>query len=90
MACTRLVARDPVSLPSGRALCAAPPRTREFHFYLRKGITVVRARHFSPPPAAAAISSCDCLKKEGFVFVPTEYGAPREDESIPRKEAERE
>ncbi|MFF2401511.1 MULTISPECIES: hypothetical protein [Streptomyces] len=49
----------------------------------------MRARHFSPPPAAAAISSCDCLKKEGF-FVPTEYGAPREDESIPRKEAERE
>ncbi|MFD3552735.1 hypothetical protein [Streptomyces goshikiensis] len=50
----------------------------------------MRARHFSPPPAAAAISSCDCLKKEGFAFVPTEYEAPCEGESIPRKEAERE
>ncbi|MFE9792056.1 hypothetical protein ACFYRL_09965 [Streptomyces goshikiensis] len=50
----------------------------------------MRARHFSPPPAAAAISSCDCLKKEGFAVFPAEYGAPREDESIPRKETERE
>ncbi|MFI5635855.1 hypothetical protein ACIA8H_00405 [Streptomyces goshikiensis] len=50
----------------------------------------MRARHFSPPPAAAALSSCDCLHKERFAIVHTEYAAPREDESIPRKEAERE
>ncbi|MFF4455886.1 hypothetical protein [Streptomyces goshikiensis] len=48
----------------------------------------MRARPFSPPPAAAAIASCDCLKKEGFAVVHTEYGAPREDKSIPQKEAE--
>ncbi|MFE9840862.1 hypothetical protein [Streptomyces goshikiensis] len=50
----------------------------------------MRARLFSPPPAAAAISPCDCLKEEGFAIVHTEYGTPREDESIPRMGAERE